>query len=48
MRTIDIASLGLGKIGNAFWLLSELNQPEIEDRFGLLMEIIDIVKSGAI
>ena len=50
MRTIeiiDIASFGLGKAGKGFWLLSEQRQLEMEERFGLLMGLIDSVKSGA-
>ena len=50
MRTIeiiDIASLGLGKVDKAFGLLSEQRQPEMEERFDLLMDLSDIVKSEA-
>ena len=50
MRTIDIidiAMLGFGKIGKAFWLMSEQNQPKMEDRFGLLMDLTEVVKSEA-
>lgn len=47
MRTFGITSLGFGKDGKAFWLLSEQDQPEMEEGCGLLMDSIDFVKRGA-